>query len=608
MINNMNKKQKGSIILASLASIAVAGSLIAGATYALFTSESSDNIAVTNGKVDVKASINNFYVYSPTLISMEEGNEVLDKNNAATNDEDNKIYKFANGGTASIDGNTVTVSNMTPGDYVEFSIGVTNYSNVKAQYRTVYTISDDSDDDLVEALKISTDRILINNSTGWEFLSAASDSESGDLITSEDSYWGIQLPTTASNSLQGKSCTISFTVEAVQGNAKTFFYGGDGTIDNPFIIKDAESFSKMAYYSDRYKYYEIAEDVTEIDCSGISAINFLGSINGNNVPIKSNKFIFYTIGYYSQKSHSVVRNFDVTLNSASPFVYSVVETETTFDNVNIHGVIEIAQNVSAFVQYGPACFRGYFNYVLNFKNCSCDASIKATVANSAAVLVGHTYPGTGYSATYYIDSATDEGIENAKIYAMPSGSSSAKGYKYYSTSSAKVYKDGVLLDASANSMPATTIQTLKPSKGESSYTVEKDENATKFVVKVETALTAYDDDGNVMSNYNGITNVCIPYKDIDVSGLSGSIDIFDLFTSVEIVNKSSGQGYPAWSLDSESKKLTITTNSTVNYQTGTISLTVVQYDSNGLLLSSGGLVIAKSTGTPNQGEVTWSVI
>ena len=55
--NNMNKKQKSSIIIASLASIVIAGSLIAGSTYALFTSESKTNIAVTSGKVDVSATI-----------------------------------------------------------------------------------------------------------------------------------------------------------------------------------------------------------------------------------------------------------------------------------------------------------------------------------------------------------------------------------------------------------------------------------------------------------------------------------------------------------------------------------------------------------------------
>ena len=60
----MNKKTKRGIILTSLASIAFAGSLLAGSTYALFTSESKTDIVVSSGKVDVKATIDTLKTYS----------------------------------------------------------------------------------------------------------------------------------------------------------------------------------------------------------------------------------------------------------------------------------------------------------------------------------------------------------------------------------------------------------------------------------------------------------------------------------------------------------------------------------------------------------------
>ena len=57
-------KNKKKILLSSVMVIALCLSLIAGSTFALFTSESKVNIAVTSGKVDVKASITDLSVYS----------------------------------------------------------------------------------------------------------------------------------------------------------------------------------------------------------------------------------------------------------------------------------------------------------------------------------------------------------------------------------------------------------------------------------------------------------------------------------------------------------------------------------------------------------------
>ena len=48
---------KNKVLLTSILSISSCASLITGATFALFTSESKVNIAVTSGKVDVKATI-----------------------------------------------------------------------------------------------------------------------------------------------------------------------------------------------------------------------------------------------------------------------------------------------------------------------------------------------------------------------------------------------------------------------------------------------------------------------------------------------------------------------------------------------------------------------
>ena len=203
----MNKKTKTSIIMSSLAAMLLAGSMIAGATYALFTSESKTNIAVTSGKVDVTAAIENLAIYSPTSISTDEGNAILDGTNAA--DQDNGT--FANGGTAVLSDNSLALSNLTPGDKATFDIKIHNGSNVKVMYRTALSVEDEG---LFDGLEIKIDDAEIKSTsrrTTYENLEVGSE----DKILSVS----ISLPTTAGKEYEGSKCEISFAIEAVQGNA-----------------------------------------------------------------------------------------------------------------------------------------------------------------------------------------------------------------------------------------------------------------------------------------------------------------------------------------------------------------------------------------------------
>ena len=205
----MNKKTKRGIILTSLASIAFAGSLLAGSTYALFTSESTTNIAVTSGKVDVSASISGLTLHSPTSVSDKDGGTIVDDNEAASNGT------FKNNGTASLVGNKLTLSNVTPGDYVTFNIKITNNCTVSAKYRTLIACEDN--DGLFDGLECTIGETFSSDGltkvTSWTELSAGT---SINPLACK-----IELPVTATNKYQGKSCEISFTVEAVQGNAVT---------------------------------------------------------------------------------------------------------------------------------------------------------------------------------------------------------------------------------------------------------------------------------------------------------------------------------------------------------------------------------------------------
>ena len=208
----MNKKQKSSIILASLATIAVSGSLIAGATYALFTSESKTNIAVSSGKVDVSATISEFTTYTGKdltgVVADDEAKIKPSTEYGLTNGN------FANGGTATYSNGTFTLDKMTPGDKVEFKIKITNNSTVAIKYRTI--ISFEENTGLYEGLAFNIDGTTfegLSTKSAWKTLT-----ESGEIDTL-DCF--VYLPSDTGNDYQDTSCKVSYTVEAVQGNAAT---------------------------------------------------------------------------------------------------------------------------------------------------------------------------------------------------------------------------------------------------------------------------------------------------------------------------------------------------------------------------------------------------
>lgn len=207
----MNKKQKSSIIIASLASIVIAGSLIAGSMYALFTSESKTNIAVTSGKVDVTATISDLKTYSGVNLIGEPDSDEL---------EETAEGKFTNGGTAKIEGNTLKLDKITPGDKATFNITITNYSNVNTKYRTIIEKTSSSDSTLYDALKFNIGGVTVEKSTIWKTLKGTDNEEGNKVLTFYEC--SVELPSDVKGvEYMDKSCGISYTVEAVQGNAST---------------------------------------------------------------------------------------------------------------------------------------------------------------------------------------------------------------------------------------------------------------------------------------------------------------------------------------------------------------------------------------------------
>ena len=200
MCNNKNKKRNSNVnnkrsLVTTLVVLAVCLVIVTGSTFSLFTSSTGVNIAVTAANVKLVATINQG---SMKFISMGE-----------TQAE----QKFANGGTANLDDNgTFQISNITPGDRLEFDIDLENTSTIDIKYRVKWII----DGELAGALTATADDKDITVGTSEWTLWEASDADNGKIEVAVEFPAGVQG--VDYNALQGKTAKIDFIVEAVQGN------------------------------------------------------------------------------------------------------------------------------------------------------------------------------------------------------------------------------------------------------------------------------------------------------------------------------------------------------------------------------------------------------
>ena len=137
---------KKKVLLSSILVIAICLCLIAGSTFALFTSDDEFDISITSGKVNIDAYAQIAGVYSANGPVAEHSDKYL-------KDENDNYYEhygplsnltFLNGGTASLNGHDLVIERITPGDRVDMNISVTNNSNVAISYRYSTMIQTDA--------------------------------------------------------------------------------------------------------------------------------------------------------------------------------------------------------------------------------------------------------------------------------------------------------------------------------------------------------------------------------------------------------------------------------------------------------------------------------
>ena len=188
---------KKKLILGSTLGIIMCSSLITGATMALFTSESNVNIAVTTGKVDVTATATEVTTYSMG-VQTQDGT-------------------FDNGGTAKVEGGELILDKVTPGDKAVVALEITNNSNVAHQQRISLTGSLGAElmDQLIVGVSETDSNFTYYSdyTTAWTKVDAVTEPDTTTM------YVSIELPAYVGDDWQDKSCEITISVEAVQGNA-----------------------------------------------------------------------------------------------------------------------------------------------------------------------------------------------------------------------------------------------------------------------------------------------------------------------------------------------------------------------------------------------------
>ena len=236
----MRKTNQKSRFATTLVVFVVCLVLITGSTFSLFTSQTGANIAVTSGTVKMTANI---VENSLTLLSKD-----------VVQDPVEGYYYFENGGTAAFNEEftKLTLTNITPGDKVEFTIALTNASNVNIQYRVNWavkeTVAEGETVKLSDVLVAKAGTVNIEESTPtwteWDkpVLTDLSDRVRTINVSIE---FPMGLEGVDYNSYMNKTLEIDFTVEAVQANG-TMEYDGFVAVADGVLTRDGEYYISNA--------------------------------------------------------------------------------------------------------------------------------------------------------------------------------------------------------------------------------------------------------------------------------------------------------------------------------------------------------------------------
>lgn len=193
-------KRKISVIAIAVLTCIVCISMIAGATFALFTDNDKVNVSVTTAKLKVSADITN-------LGTDHKNVEVANSKLLPTYNEETK---------------TLSVNDMLPGDVVTFDVVITSDATVDVKYRMRFGC-DDENNELYKQLLLGVKdadaesyQYYVSGVSDWESILFNTDSSKMNVTKNVV----IEFPAYVNVvGAEAQSCDIGFAVEAVQANA-----------------------------------------------------------------------------------------------------------------------------------------------------------------------------------------------------------------------------------------------------------------------------------------------------------------------------------------------------------------------------------------------------
>ena len=347
---------KKKVLLTSICTIALCLCLIAGSTFALFTTSDSVNVAVTAGKVELTANLDSDSMKTWSLYETEADARF--------------DGLFNNGGTAKItDEANVVIERMTPGDVAKFMIDVENFSNVAVQYR-VRMISNGVEGvkDLTEALVITAyiDGMVYpvtgtENATIWKYIDSVD-------TTINDIWVTVSFPNhdkdgSKDNQFQEAQANMTFIVEAVQGNAYDFVVA---TSEEDFF--DSNGYFKNGVFS--------GEGAT-IDVTGTNGY-VSGDVTLSNVTVDGSNMSYDNLGainiFDDGENTTLILTEGTTVvsreDALTVFAFMSPEGEDVTMMVD-NGAKLVATGSDACILYVQGWAGSEFNLVLNSSAAEC---------------------------------------------------------------------------------------------------------------------------------------------------------------------------------------------------------------------------------------------
>lgn len=337
---------KKKTLLSSILTIALCLSLIAGSTFALFTSESKVNVAVTAGNVEVVATVEDLNLSS----TLAAGN--LNETSATEQD------------------NTITLSKIVPGDVVTFNLRIKNNSDVSIKYRTIITKV--ADDGLWNGLEVTIDGTIYDGTSKvstWETAAPGS----ADIIVPVK----VTLPESAGNEYKLKTCTFAYTVEAVQGNADvTDAPADDSTTTAYYTVATAEELKALA--GTTLPNGAVIDIVSDIDLAG-TEIPAIAAAYGGTLTVNGNSNVISNASVKTPGKQNGMDNYGL--------FYVHTDGTLTINNLTIDGAIVEATSTN----YGTAVLVGYADggSTVNLNNVDVKNSSVTNTYDEAAIYVSY---------------------------------------------------------------------------------------------------------------------------------------------------------------------------------------------------------------------------